>query len=197
MRIVDLAKEMGGVKRRLDKPLKPIYKADLAHLFDIDNPNFGDYIDFMTTFGGDTYFNILYNLRPYSESAEYTHPKESGIQNISFGGLDIGLFFGEGVDYDEKYQISYVLDNYKERIPNGYIPIAYDSFGNLTLMSVVGDKKGYIYFWDGHNDPDADEYFEDYGIIMKEEVKMQNMYCVGTNLYDCFKRMIIDPDAYN
>lgn len=197
MKMIDLVKEMGGVTRRLNKPLKPVNKFDLVDLFDVNDPIFIDYVDFMTTFGGDTYLKILYKMQPYSEYAEYLHPEESSIHNISFGGLDIGVFFGEGDGYEKNYQISNVLYRSRERMPNDYIPIAYDSFGNRILMSVAGDKKGYIYFWDGHNDPDADEYFEDYGIVMAEELKMQNMYCVGKSLYDCFKRMTIDPDAYD
>ena len=35
---------------------------------------------------------------------------------------------------------------------------------------------------------------DDFGKTMPEEVKMQNMYLVGENLYDCFNRMVLEEE---
>lgn len=40
------------------------------------------------------------------------------------------------------------LKTYESRIPNHLFPIAYDSFGNLILISVKNPDRGKIYFWD-------------------------------------------------
>ena len=37
---------------------------------------------------------------------------------------------------------------YTTRIPNNMFPIGYDTFGNLILLSVKGQDRGKIYFWD-------------------------------------------------
>ena len=40
-------------------------------------------------------------------------------------------------------------------------------------------------------DTDFKEYLDDeFGVQMPEEVKFQNIYLIGKNLYDCFSRMI-------
>jgi hypothetical protein len=38
-------------------------------------------------------------------------------------------------------------DVYKERLPSGFLPIAYDMSGNLTCISFAGENQGYVYFW--------------------------------------------------
>ena len=35
-----------------------------------------------------------------------------------------------------------------------------------------------------------EDYFDEFGVQMPEEVKFQNIYLIGKNLYDCFSRMI-------
>ena len=37
---------------------------------------------------------------------------------------------------------------------------------------------------------DEEDYFDEFGVQMPEEVKFQNIYLIGKNLYDCFSRMI-------
>jgi len=39
---------------------------------------------------------------------------------------------------------------------------------------------------------DEEDYIDDYGVPMPEEVKLQNIYLIGKNLYDCFSRMTPD-----
>jgi SMI1 / KNR4 family (SUKH-1) len=45
------------------------------------------------------------------------------------------------------YSIEEKLRIYSGRIPEGYLPIACDSFGNLLLLSVSAQHHGEIYFW--------------------------------------------------
>ncbi len=52
-------------------------------------------------------------------------------------------------------------------------------------------KRGY---WYHENEWDEEDYFDDFGKTMPEEVKMQNMYLVGENLYDCFNRMVLEEE---
>ena len=40
------------------------------------------------------------------------------------------------------------------------------------------------------NEWDEEDYFDEFGVPMPEEVKFQKIYLIGKNLYDCFSRMI-------
>lgn len=44
---------------------------------------------------------------------------------------------------------------FKGRIPNGYLPIACDPFGNLILMPMLNQSDAPIYFWDHEKESDA------------------------------------------
>lgn len=37
---------------------------------------------------------------------------------------------------------------YRGRIPPNLLPIAHDPFGNLICLSVAGQDRGKVYFWD-------------------------------------------------
>jgi len=40
------------------------------------------------------------------------------------------------------------LERYDVRLPEGFVPIAYDAFGNLILIAATEPEKGAIFFWD-------------------------------------------------
>jgi len=44
------------------------------------------------------------------------------------------------------------FERYKDRIPAGFLPIGIDPFGNLILLTVAGQNRGSIYFWDHENE---------------------------------------------
>ena len=60
------------------------------------------------------------------------------------------------------------------------------SYTHLTQ----GERIGQIFYWDHENEWDEEDYFDEFGVQMPEEVKFQNIYLIGKNLYDCFSRMI-------
>lgn len=195
MRIIELVQKMGGVcYLHSDTKFQPVLKNDLAKLMDINNPAFQDYVDYLTYFGGETYFKQNYQLHPIRPTPEYYDTHQEWHIEIEFGGVNIGTFFGEGENFDESYQISHNQEFFLERIPQYYLPIACDVFGNLILLCTTGENIGKIYFWDGDYDADADEFFEDYGVKMPEEVKFRNMFLIGDNLYDCFLNMTLNDE---
>ncbi len=55
------------------------------------------------------------------------------------------------VNHDEVDGIYYYLELYKERIPEEFLPIAYDPGSNLILIGISKSNHGKIYFWD-HED---------------------------------------------
>ncbi len=70
---------------------------------------------------------------------------------------------------DEPYYASLFqhIDMFHRRIPSFYFPIAYDSGGNLYLMSLYSENHGLIAFWDheGETEGDADQYFDNMKIV--------------------------------
>lgn len=54
------------------------------------------------------------------------------------------------------------IDDYKGRIPSDTLPIAYDSLGNLFLLSLRKDTHGEVWFWDHELEAanNASEYFQ-------------------------------------
>ena len=61
-------------------------------------------------------------------------------------GSDVRFFLG--IYPDEDNDLLNHLKIYESRISKKMFPIAYDSCGNLICISVKGDDRGKIYFWD-------------------------------------------------
>lgn len=49
------------------------------------------------------------------------------------------------------------MRDYKDRIPDGTLPIATDPFGNLILLGIDGGSDPAVYFWDHENEPEGNE----------------------------------------
>ncbi len=66
----------------------------------------------------------------------------------------VNRFFGlgEGGNYD----LETSLHNVEDYVPNGFMPIAEDSGGNLLCLGTTGSQEGKIYFWD-HEEADGDD----------------------------------------
>jgi SMI1 / KNR4 family (SUKH-1) len=58
-----------------------------------------------------------------------------------------------GLQAGEEYDLRGERAMYEDRIPPGTIPIAGDPGGNLFLLSVDGDSKGAVYYWDHEEEP--------------------------------------------
>ena len=61
-----------------------------------------------------------------------------------------------GIYPDEYNDLLDHIKTYKERLPKNTFPIAYDSCGNLIVISVMGPDRGKIYFWDHEMEADID-----------------------------------------
>ena len=81
--------------------------------------------------------------------------------NVTHGGVDWFLAITTGGHNNLRDDI----DTYSDRVPRGYIPIAYDSGGNLVVLSLRDDG---VYFWD--HDEEVEE---------GEIAGMQNMYWIA------------------
>lgn len=104
------------------------------------------------------------------------------------------FFYSENINYQKNSQISERLEKYKNRIPDNFLPISSNEFGDLICLCTQGERIGRIFYWDHENEWDEEDYFDEFGVPIPEEVKMQNMYLVGEDLYDCFNRMVLEEE---
>jgi hypothetical protein len=81
------------------------------------------------------------------------------------------------------------IEIYKERMPDKIIPIADDGGGNQICLGIKGKERGKVYYWDHHNDPNEEEYLEDYGKPMPPEVKFQNVYLIAESFEGFIRRL--------
>ncbi|AFY58994.1 putative glucan synthasis protein [Rivularia sp. PCC 7116] len=89
-----------------------------------------DYLEFILNYSGFAFNNVVYNFfNSYEESDEQ-------LLSVCFGMLP-----GNGYDLIRNYH------TFKDRIPPNFLPIACDAFGNLVCLSVHGEDKGCVYFW--------------------------------------------------
>jgi hypothetical protein len=87
----------------------------------------------------------------YLEYAIYRDRKK----NKKVGSALIDYFFAP--IHHERYGVYEKLDVYKNRMPNGLIPIGEDPGGNIIVLSVRDHDYGVIYFWDHENETDEGE----------------------------------------
>jgi len=168
----------------------------MSKFLDVDRKEFSDYLDYLTCFGGETYLNeVFYKLTMYNNGLpSYCYPSDSPIENVVIKKGEFGCFYGEGESYQTGYSLSNAIKKMENRIPTNFIPIAENNCGDRICLCIKGEKIGQIFYWYHENEWDEEDYFDDFGKTMPEEVKMQNMYLVGEDLYDCFNRMVLEEE---
>ncbi len=152
----------------------------MSKFLDITKEEFSDYLDYLELFGGETGFIKEFKLTPYSDLPEYCYPDDDIPVggNIEWSGGDLGFFYGENINYQKNSQISERLEKYKNRIPDNFLPISSNEFGDLICLCTQGERIGQIFYWDHENEWDEEDYFDEFGVQMPEEVKFQNIYLI-------------------
>ncbi|MCZ7646129.1 MAG: ankyrin repeat domain-containing protein [Planctomycetota bacterium] len=56
-----------------------------------------------------------------------------------------------------EYNLAYYLDWRAGRLPEDYLPIGEDYFGNLVCLGLSGKERGKLYFWDHDQEEDPDD----------------------------------------
>lgn len=52
------------------------------------------------------------------------------------------------IEENDNYDLLTWVERYRGRIPRNFLPVAKDPGGNLVCLSVSGDDRGKVYFWD-------------------------------------------------
>lgn len=90
--------------------------------------------------------------------------KGKGWQSLDFF---YGLNEGRG-------SVKSALEKYKDRIPEGYIPIAEAPGGNLIIISCRKKSRGRVFFWDHEGEPD----------VRGEDEVASNIYLIKNSFTD-------------
>lgn len=107
---------------------------------EIGNDLPANYLDFLLNYGGFAFTDVIY---PLLESNEVD---DEQVLSVCFGILP-----GDSYDLIRNYH------TFKDRIPPNFLPIACDRMGNLVCLSINGEDREYIYFWQH----DAEEIVDD------------------------------------
>ena len=62
------------------------------------------------------------------------------------GGSSVHSFLGFNEDYNRN--LVKKLQMFKDRLPARFFPVAYDDGGNQICLSISGNDRGKVYFWD-------------------------------------------------
>lgn len=77
--------------------------------------------------------------------------------NLSDSLIQYFLAFHDEDRYDS-FETIYWLYTLQDRTPKNIVPFARDPFGNYICISVDGDDRGQIFFWDHELEPDIPSY---------------------------------------
>lgn len=147
-----------------------------------------DYKDFLKNYGVYTFNKETVCFKPFRSEAEYVHPASDGIHNFTFSSSSVSVFFGK---HKGSYDLLRNLSIYEDRKPNYLLPILTDGMGNFVGIYLGRERYGCVFFWDHDGEWDAEDYLEETGREMKEEVKYQNLWLVGNSFTDFCNRLYI------
>jgi hypothetical protein len=117
-------------------PLKTDVLGSIEQAYNITLPK--DYRDFLLVFNGGKPIESEFSLKDSSNSSL------------------VAGFFGITDSKDYNLLFHYVVI-YTGRIPSNTIPIADDQCGNIILLSVKGQDRGKVYFWDHEREADPSQ----------------------------------------
>lgn len=127
--------------------------------------------DIISDFENEIGIKIPKEYRDFLKEYNGGYPQPDGF---SFGeqgdGSSVDRFLSLGCE--KNHDLHKYFNIYKDRIPNGYLPIAHDPGGNLVLIKLSADKS-MVYFWD-HED-EADE---------GESPSMRNVYLISQSFHE-------------
>jgi hypothetical protein len=171
--------ELGGLAPVKGDQFIPMTEAEIATLEQSLGASLPAlYRTFLTTFGASR----------FREMVEFT-PVEPLPPSISSNGRgSINLFYGGQAH--APYSLIEMLDLYQSRMPEGFLPIGDDGAGDQICLSVLGEKREQIFYWNHHAEWDEEDYLED-GLPVPADLKWQNVTLISCSFEDLLARLSI------
>ncbi|HWO23229.1 MAG TPA: SMI1/KNR4 family protein [Kofleriaceae bacterium] len=130
------------------------------------------YRSFLLTFGASSFRKIV----------EFSPVRRLPPSVSSDGRGFVDVLYGAAADHPN--DLGGMLDLYRARMPEHFLPIAGDGGGNQIAMLVGGDHSGTIYYWDHNNEWDEEDYVED-DLPVPSDLKWQNVTVIAAS-FDAF-----------
>jgi cell wall assembly regulator SMI1 len=129
-----------------------------------------DYVDFLTHYGG--FAPGLY--------AVFSFQRLNAVYDESMADVFYGVLPGNGYDLIGSYR------EYKGRMPHNLIPIASDPGPGEICLSVDGEDKGAVYYWDRYLEEDVEE---------NVEPGYSNVYLIAKSFDDFIHSLKVDQEV--
>jgi SMI1-KNR4 cell-wall len=100
-----------------------------------------DYLDFLVHYGG---FGLRYD-------AFFPFQTVTAVEDTSGVEVFYGVMPGDAYDLESYYK------TFEGRIPRNLMPIAGDQMGGQICLSISGEDKGSVYFWDNQFEKNVEE----------------------------------------
>jgi len=151
-----------------------------------------DYLDLIQKYGQCT-LGALYGVDFPKPMPLYVDDRPDALPVAPLDGAGLSSFFGGEPPNDSGGGLSYYVEAYRDRMPNGFLPIGGDLFSNKFCLGYSPDGSPGVYFWDHDFEWDADDYEAETGKIMPEIVKYQNIYFIA-NTFQEFLTMLDEDE---
>jgi len=188
--ITERIEQLGGIKSLSEETPVPLTVSEIEQFEGILNSLLpDDYKYFLSNYGKSSFVKEV-KFHPYTNDAEYIHSAEIGLPNFKFYGSQVSYFYGLNTD-NNNFNIINKFNIYANRLPKDFLPIADDGLGNQICLSLSKEKFNWIYWWDHENEWDEEDYLDDTGHEMSEEVKFQNVYLIAKSFTEFIEKLQI------
>jgi hypothetical protein len=113
---------------------------------DRTDPTSQQVTDVEGVFGRKFPFSYEYFVKKYGGTSLDRGTEFTIYNSPPFGNGEIDVFFQ--IAPKKMYDIGNELETYRNRLPDFFLPIAQDAFGNLICIEVDSVGGGKVYFWD-------------------------------------------------
>lgn len=184
MNLKDKFVQLGGICPAVGECFAPLSEEEISTLEQRLGSTLPEsYREFVSQFGRSAFHEYVdfTPLQPFHDS-----PAVKG---------HLGIFFGGESLTHRSYSINWNNAAYSGRLPSELLPIGGDGGGDLICLSIQGESRGKVYYWDHTNEPlDEDQYREDYGVPRPSEAKWQNVTLIANTFDDFINRLEVSSE---
>ena len=169
--------EVGGLAPVRGDHFMPVPENEIADLEQTLEASLPDpYRNFLKTFGASR-FRVMVEFKPVTNLPASISDDGTGSINIFYGA-----------SAHTPYDLAGEYELYKDRMPEGFLPIGDDGGGDQICMLVAGEKAGGVYYWDHNSEWDEEDYTED-GLAVPPDLKWQNVTLIAESFEDFVMRL--------
>lgn len=171
--------ELGGVTALNGGSLRPIDADEIKEIerrLGVSLPS--SYRQLLASFGGASFRETIM-FEPKVRLPDSVSPENHAMISVFYGGRS-----------DAPRDLLSALDRYRDRMPEGLLPIASDGGGNQIAMGVGGTHDGQIFYWDHNREWDEDDYVED-DLPVPSDLKWQNLTLIADTFDQFVERLFV------